>query len=108
MLDDDTRTRLFHPRSLDELIEDPIPLTLLGNEAPEPTLPENVGVMVPKRQRSLHALVAQNLADTESLIARLEGGVGVADSGRGLIRDLYVQSRKQREILEAVLRLELE
>jgi hypothetical protein len=52
--------------------------------------------------------VAQNLADIESLIARLESGVRVADSGRGLIRDLYVQCRKQREVLAAALRLELE
>ena len=28
------------------------------------------------RPRSLHSLLAQNLADTESLIARLEGRVG--------------------------------
>ena len=52
--------------------------------------------------------MAQNLADIESLIARLESGVRVADSGRGLIRDLYVQCRKQREVLAAALRLELE
>jgi hypothetical protein len=52
--------------------------------------------------------VAQNLADVEDLIARLGLGVGVAASGRALIHDLYVQSRKQREILAAALRLELE
>jgi hypothetical protein len=65
-------------------------------------------MLVPKRQRSLHAFVAQNLADTESLIGRLEAGVGVADSGRALVRSLYVGSRKQRQLLEAALRLELE
>ena len=69
---------------------------------------ENVGVLVPRGQRSLHAIIAQNLKDVEGLIGRLEAGVGVATSGRGLIRDLYVQCRKQREILSAVLRLELE
>jgi hypothetical protein len=74
----------------------------------EPVTPENVGVLVAGRQRSLHAVVAQSLKDVEGLIARLEAGVGVADSGRGLIRDLYVQCRRQREILAAVLRLELE
>ena len=52
--------------------------------------------------------MAQNLADVEGLIARLELGVAVAASGRGLIRDLYVQCRKQREVLVAALRLELE
>jgi hypothetical protein len=56
----------------------------------------------------LHAIIAQSLADVEGLIARLEAGVGVGASGRGLIRDLYVQCRKQREVLAAVLRLELE
>jgi hypothetical protein len=70
--------------------------------------PDNVGVIVPSQQRSLHAIVAQNLADVEALIGRLELGVGIADSGRGLVRDLYVQCRKQREILAAVRRLELE
>ena len=74
----------------------------------EPLWPDNVGVLVPGRQRSLHAVMAQNLKDVEGLIARLELGVAVATSGRGLIRDLYVQCRKQREILEAALRLELE
>ena len=44
----------------------------------------------------------------EALIARLEVGVRVADSGRALIRELYVQCRRQREVLAAALRLELE
>ena len=56
----------------------------------------------------MHALIAQNLADTEALLARLENGVGVAHSGRELVRDLYVSCRRQREVLEAALRLELE
>jgi hypothetical protein len=94
----------YTPRTLDELAQDPIPVTVLN----EPLPPENVGVLVPGRQRSLHAVMAQNLADVEGLIARLELGVAVATSGRGLIRDLYVQCRKQREVLSAALRLELE
>ena len=73
-----------------------------------PPMPDNVGVLVPAQQRSLHAVIAQSLKDIEGLIARLETGVRVADSGRALIRDLYVGCRKQRELLEAVLRLELE
>jgi len=83
------------------MAEDPIPVSLISKPLP----PENVGVLVPGRQRSLHSVIAQSLKETEALIARLEAGVGVADSGRGLIRDLYVQCR---EILAAVLRLELE
>jgi hypothetical protein len=94
----------YRPRSGAELAEDAVPVSLI-NEAPPP---DNVGVLVPGRQRSLHAVIAQNLKDTEALIGRLELGVRVADSGRGLIRDLYVQCRKQREVLAAVLRLELE
>ena len=50
----------------------------------QPLPPENVGVMVPSQQRSLHAIIAQNLKDTEALIGRLELGVRVADSARGL------------------------
>ena len=94
----------YWPRRFDELEGDRTPVSWLN----EPPPPDNVGVLVPSRKRSLHAIVAQYLADVEGLIARLELGVGVADSGRALIRDLYVQCRKQREILVAVLRLELE
>ena len=60
----------------------------------QPVPPENVGVLVPSQQRSLHAVIAQSLKDTEALIGRLELGVRVADSGRGLIRDLDVQCRR--------------
>ena|SRR5215469_13385828 len=90
----------YHPRTVDEI--DGSGVSLLN----EPLLPENVGVLVPGRQRSLHAVMAQNLKDVEGLIARLELGVAVATSGRGLIRELYVQCRKQREVLAAALRLE--
>jgi hypothetical protein len=74
----------------------------------EPASSDNVGVLVPHRRRSLHAVVAQNLADVEDLIARLEAGVGVAARGRPLVRELYIGCRKQREVLAAALRLELE
>ena|SRR5215469_2637336 len=83
----------YRPRSFEDLAGDPTPVTLIN----EPVPADNVGVLVPGRQRSLHAVVAQNLADVESLIARLELGVAVADSGRGPVRDLYVQCRRQRE-----------
>jgi hypothetical protein len=39
---------------------------------------------------------------------RLEAGVPIANSGRATVRDLYVQTRRQREVLVAALRLELE
>src|SRR6516164_4906271 len=78
----------YRPRSFEEMASDPAPVTMIN----EP-IHENVGVLVPGRQRSLHAVIAQNLKDVEGLINRLELGVAVADSGRGLIRDLYVQCR---------------
>jgi hypothetical protein len=69
----------YWPRQFDEMAEDPVPVSFLN----EP---------LPAEARPLHAIVAQSLADVEGLIARLETtGVRVADSGRGLIRDLYVQ-----------------
>jgi hypothetical protein len=92
----------YWPRQIDEI--DGSGVSLLN----EPIAPENVGVLVPLQQRSLHAVIAQSLKDTEALIERLELGVKAADSGRGFIRELYVQARKQREVLSAVLRLELE
>ena len=94
----------YWPRTSEELAEDPIPRSLVS----QPPLPANVGSIVPVQRRSLHAAIVQSLKDVEGLIARLEAGVDVADSGRALIRDLYVQCRKQREILAAVRRLELE
>jgi hypothetical protein len=94
----------YRPRSVEELVEDPIPTTIINEVAPD----ENVGVLVPNKQRSLHAIVAQSLADVEGLIGRLEAGVRVADSGRATVRDLYVVCRRQRELLAAALRLELE
>ena len=79
-----------------------------GSFISQPLLPDNVAMLVPSQQRSLYAVIAQNLKDVEALIAQLDLGVGVAASGRALVRDLYVQCRKQREVLAAVLRLELE
>jgi hypothetical protein len=49
----------YRPRSIEEMVEDPIPVTIINEVATE-----NVGVLVPGRQRSLHAVVAQNLAET--------------------------------------------
>jgi len=40
------------------------------------------------------------------LLAQLEAGVRVADSQRGLVRDLSVATQRQREVLSAALRLE--
>jgi hypothetical protein len=51
-------------------------------------------------------VIAENLANVELLLAYLESGVLVADSHRGLIRDLFVATRRQREVLAAALHLE--
>jgi hypothetical protein len=44
----------YQPRTLEELEADPTPVSLLNQPVP----PDNVGVLVPNRQRSLHAVVA--------------------------------------------------
>jgi hypothetical protein len=90
----------YQPRNLDELAEAPTPRSLISRP-----VHENVALLVASQPRSLSAIIAQTLADTENLIARLEVGVDVAASGRELVRELYVQCRKQRELLAAVLEL---
>jgi len=51
--------------------------------------------------------VAQNLADAEALIGRLEDGVTVPrDQQREIIRLLYVATRQQVKALTACLELE--
>jgi hypothetical protein len=54
----------------------------------------------------LHSVIAETLANVELLLAQLEAGVRVADSQRGLVRDLFVATQRQREVLSAALRLE--
>jgi hypothetical protein len=41
----------------------------------------------------------------EALLNRLELGVRIPDNQRATIRELYVQTRRQREVLAATLRL---
>jgi hypothetical protein len=60
------------------------------------------------RQPPLHGLIAGALANVEALIERLELGVRAQDNERAMVRELYVQCRRQREVLAAALRLELE
>jgi len=69
-------------RSVWDWTVDPIPeaLSFLN----EPPLPDGVGVIVPGQRRSLHAHIAQSLADTESLLVQLTRGVRCADS-KGLL-----------------------
>jgi hypothetical protein len=58
------------------------------------------------RARPLHAIVAECLANVELLLGQLEAGVRVADNQRGLVRDLFVATQRQRDVLAAALRLE--
>jgi hypothetical protein len=67
----------YRPFDIEELEDKPS----LTNE---PVAADNVGVLVPGRQRSLHAMVAQNLKDTEALIGRLCLGCGWRTVAGGL------------------------
>ena len=99
---DDTRDR-FRPRGIDDpavsLLNEPIAFRDSGDSAVLHKWP---------KVRPLHAVIAETLANVELLLAQLEAGVRVADGHRGLIRELYVSTQRQREVLSAALRLELE
>jgi hypothetical protein len=58
------------------------------------------------RQRPTHAIIAESLASIEGLLARLELGLHVSDQQRATIRKLYVQTRRERDVLAVALRLE--
>src|SRR5215472_5765244 len=103
MLDDETRDRRYHPRSFEELAEDPIPVSLIN----EPVPPDNVCTLARPRQRSLHAVLCEALTNTRGLLARLEAGVTVPRAEqRETIRLLYVATRHQAKALFATLELQ--
>jgi len=92
----------YHPKTMDELMEDPTPTTILN----EPLPPDNVSALVP-RQRSIHAVLVENLNSTQALLARLEAGVTVPrQEQREIVRLLYVATRNQVRALTSVLELE--
>ena len=92
----------YHPRTGEELAEDPIPVSFINRP-----VYENVGVLVPSQQRSLHAVLCQALIDTQSLLTRLKAGVQVQHNGqREVVRALYVASRNQAKALIATLELD--
>jgi hypothetical protein len=93
----------YWPRGIDE-IEDKVSLINEPLAAPEGT----TALPTVYRQPPLHGLIAGALANVEALIERLELGVRAQDNERALVRELYVQCRRQREVLAAALRLELE
>jgi hypothetical protein len=92
----------YRPRQFDELASDRAPVTWLN----EPVV-DNVRALVP-RERSLHAVLAENLNATRALRRHLEqDGVSVLqDAQREIIRLLYVATRQQVKALTAVLELD--
>ena len=92
--------RKYWPRTSEELAEDPITRSFINQPVP----PDNVGVLVP-RQRSIHAVLVENLNSTRALLTRLErGGVTVPrQEQREVIRLLYIATRHQVKALAAVL-----
>jgi hypothetical protein len=92
----------YNPRSLDEIESDRTPVTWLNEPAP----PDNVATLVP-RQRSLHAVLVENLNSTQALLTRLEAGVTVPRrEQREVVRLLYVATRHQVRALAATLELD--
>src|SRR5215469_2374918 len=98
MLDDRDR---YWPRRFDEL--EGAPVTLIN----EPVPPDNVATLVP-RQRSIHAVLVENLNSTQALLTRLESGrVCVPrQEQREVVRLLYVATRHQVRALAATLELD--
>ena len=81
---------------------DPVPVSWINEPAP----PDNVTALVP-RQRSLHAVLVENLNSTRALLRRLERGVHVArQEQREVIRMLYVATQHHVKALTAVLELD--
>jgi hypothetical protein len=103
MLDDDTRDRRYHPRSFEELAEDPIPVSWIN----EPLPPDNVSAMPVRRKHSLHAVLCDALTSNRGLLQRLELGVTASPGeAREAIRELYVQVRRTVQVLSRCLELQ--
>jgi hypothetical protein len=92
----------YSPRSFAELAGAPARVTWIN----EPLPPDNVSTLVP-RQRSIHAVLVENLNSTLALLARLEADVTVPrDRQREIVRLLYVATRNQAKALIATLELD--
>jgi len=73
----------------------------------EPLAPDNVSTLARPKQRSLHATLVESLTSMRALLQRLELGVHVPrDQQRETVRALYVQTRRQVQVLAATLELE--
>jgi hypothetical protein len=93
----------YRPRSFEEMVEDPIPVTLIN----EPLPPDNVSTLVPKAHHSLHAVLCDALTSSRGLLQRLEAGVRVGREGeaRAAVHELYVQMRRTVQVLGRCLEL---
>ena len=90
----------YHPRTFEEMVEDPTPTTIINEAAPD-----NV-IALPKA-RSLHAVLCEALTNTKALLQRLETGIYVPkDHQREIVRLLHVATRHQVKALTACLELE--
>ena len=75
----------------------------------EPAPPDNVSVLAPTKQRSLHATLVESLNSTRALLRRLELGVHVPrQERREVVRLLYVATRHQVQALTLTAALELD
>src|SRR6516165_620167 len=102
MMDDGPKDR---DRNRFQAFEEPPPRVSLLNE---PVVFRDYGDATWPRARPIHAVIAETLANVELLLAHLQSGVWAPDSQRPMVRDLFVQTLRQREVLTAALRLELE
>jgi hypothetical protein len=92
--------RRYWPRQFHEI--EGTPQTWIN----EPLPPDNVSTLVP-RQRSIHAVLVENLNSTQALLTRLESGVTVLrQEQREIVRLLYVATVDQVKALAAVLELD--
>ena len=87
----------------EEMARDRTPVTWIN----EPPPPDNVATLVRPKQRSLHAVLVENLNSTRALLRRLERGVHVPrHHQREIVRLLYVATQHQAKALAAVLELD--
>jgi hypothetical protein len=92
--------RRYWPRQFDEI--EGTPQTWIN----EPPPPDNVATLVP-RQRSIHAVLVENLNSTRALLRRLELGVHIVrQEQREVIRLLYVATQHQAKALMEALELQ--
>jgi hypothetical protein len=84
------------------LAADPTPRNFINQPLP----PDNVATLVP-RQRSIHAMLVENLNATRALLRHLQDGVIVSqDAQCEVVRLLFVATRQQLKALIATLELD--